>query len=215
MRPWSPPQAAQARIPRSTLSAGRDRGGEFLEELVRHLLGGAGDQPLAQLGELAADLRLDIVGEQGAAVLGGEHDLSTALGEARNAALAFARDLVAVGRIEIGEMDLALPLGLDGPDLGYRDRLEFRVRELVELLAARDADLQHVGVVELRPYRLARRVELDFSVHRHGHGGISSRPTAADRAAPIDPRSRLDLKPRGRAGKGRNPPRCAAARSPM
>src|ERR1043165_5557182 len=77
----------------------RDRAGELREEIVRHLLGGAGDQPLAELGELAADLRLDIVGEQRAAVLVGELHHGAALGEAGDAALALARDPVAVGRI--------------------------------------------------------------------------------------------------------------------
>src|SRR5262245_6194613 len=77
-----------------------DRGGELGEKIVRHLLGGAGDQPLAELGELAADLRLDIVGEQRAAILVGKLDHGAALGEPRDAALALAGDLVAVGRVE-------------------------------------------------------------------------------------------------------------------
>ena len=45
--------------------------GEILEKIVGDLLGGAVDQALAELGELAADLRLDIVGQQRAAVLFG------------------------------------------------------------------------------------------------------------------------------------------------
>src|SRR3569623_568819 len=39
--------------------------GEILEEIVCGFLGRAIDQALAELGELAADLRLDIVGQQG------------------------------------------------------------------------------------------------------------------------------------------------------
>src|SRR6185437_15493756 len=78
-------------------SPSRHGGGELGEEIVRHLLGRAGDQALAELGELAADLRLDVIGEQRAAVLVGERHHGAALGKARNAALAFAGDLVAVG----------------------------------------------------------------------------------------------------------------------
>ena len=47
----------------------RHRRGEFHEEIVGGLLGRAVDQALAELGELAADLRLDVVGEQRAAIL--------------------------------------------------------------------------------------------------------------------------------------------------
>src|SRR5215471_14188388 len=50
----------------------------------------------AALGELAADLGLDVIGEQRAAVLVGEFDGRAALGEAGDAALALARNLVAI-----------------------------------------------------------------------------------------------------------------------
>ena len=83
------------------------RCGEFREEIVGHFLGRAVDQPLAELGELAADLRLDIIGQQRAAILVGQSDTRAALGEAGDAAVALAGNLVAVGRIEIGELDLA------------------------------------------------------------------------------------------------------------
>ena len=59
------------RAPRSSSGLAADARGEFQEEIVGDLLGGAVDQALAELGELAADLRLDIVGEQRAAVLVG------------------------------------------------------------------------------------------------------------------------------------------------
>jgi hypothetical protein len=38
-------------------------GGEVLEEFVGDLLSGPVDEPLPELGELAADLRLDVVGQ--------------------------------------------------------------------------------------------------------------------------------------------------------
>src|SRR6266852_5181759 len=91
-----------------------DLGREFCEEIVRRLLRRAVDQALAELGELAADLGLDVIGQERAAVLVGERHLGAALGEARDAALAFARDAIAVGWIEVGELDLALPARLDG-----------------------------------------------------------------------------------------------------
>src|SRR3954466_14234084 len=43
--------------------------GEFLEELVGHLLGGTVDQALSKLRELSADLCVHIIGQQRAAVL--------------------------------------------------------------------------------------------------------------------------------------------------
>src|SRR5262249_54956856 len=111
--------------------------------------------------------------EQRAAVLVGKLHRSAALGEAGDAALALAGNPVAVGWVEVGELYLALPLGLDGADLRRRDCLEFGVGDLVELLAARDACLEHLGIVEFRVHRLARCAELNLSVHRHGHGGSS------------------------------------------
>src|ERR1700689_5875175 len=91
--------------------------GEIRKKLVGHFLGRPVDQPLAELGELAADLRLDIVGQQGAAVLVRQRHRGAALGEAGDAALAFARYPVAVGRIEIAERDLAFEAGGYWPDL--------------------------------------------------------------------------------------------------
>jgi len=44
--------------PRSGTCHGR---GKFLEKVVGHFFGGAVDQALAELGQLASDLRLDIV----------------------------------------------------------------------------------------------------------------------------------------------------------
>src|SRR6202012_2534966 len=71
------------------------RPGEIGKELVGQFLGRAVDQALAELGQLAADLRLDVVGQQRAAILVGERHRCAALGEAGNAALALTRDLVA------------------------------------------------------------------------------------------------------------------------
>ena len=62
------------------------RRGEIDEEIVGGLLRRTVDQALAKLGELAADLRLHVIGEKRAAVLVGEPHVSRALGEARDAA---------------------------------------------------------------------------------------------------------------------------------
>src|SRR5262245_2748700 len=142
---------------------------EFGEEIVGCLLGRTVDQALPELGELAADLRLHVIGKERAAVLVGERHFGAALGEACDTALAFARDAVAVGRIEIGEPHLALPARLDRTDLDGGDGLELVVGNLVELLAAGNAALEHLRVVELGPYHLAAGGELDLPTHGHGH----------------------------------------------
>src|SRR5262249_3406957 len=82
------------------------------DEIVGGLLCGAVAQALSQLGELAADLRLHVVGQKRAAVLVGERYLGSAFGKARDAALPFAGNPVAVGRIEIGQPHLAFPARL-------------------------------------------------------------------------------------------------------
>src|SRR6185437_15483550 len=77
------------------------------EKLVGQLLGRAVDQPLPELGQLAADLGLDIIGQKRTAILFRQRHGSAPLGKTGHAALAFARDLVAVRRIEIAERHLA------------------------------------------------------------------------------------------------------------
>src|ERR1700688_327983 len=104
-------------------STGRHGRGKILEKIVSDLLGRTIHQALAELGELAADLRLDIIGEQRAAILFGQLDRSAALGEAGNAAVALTGNPVAIGRIEVGQVDLALKARLDRADLGNGDGL--------------------------------------------------------------------------------------------
>src|SRR5690242_9506552 len=122
---------------------------EIGEELVGQLLGRAVDQALAELGQLAADLRLDIVAQKRAAVLVGERDGGTALGESGNPALALARDLVTVRRVEIAERDLALEAGRHRADLHLGGGAETVLVSLLQLLAAGDAGLQHLRIVQL------------------------------------------------------------------
>src|SRR5262245_11637742 len=77
---------------------------ELHEEVVICLFGRAVDQKLAELSDLASDLRLDVIREKRAAILVAERYLGIALGKAGNAALALAHDPIAVGRIEIREL---------------------------------------------------------------------------------------------------------------
>src|SRR6476659_6378832 len=150
-------------------SALRDRRGELDEEIVGGLLRRAVDETLAKLGELAADLRLHVIGEKRAAILVGQRHLGAALGKARNTPLAFAGNAIAVGRIEIGEPDLAFPARLDRADLDRGDGLKLVVRSPIELLAARDTALEHLRVVELFPHHLPGCGELHLPIHRHRH----------------------------------------------
>src|SRR5260370_39524995 len=85
-----------------------DRLGEIGEKLVGQFLGRAVDQPLTELGQLAADLCLDIVTQKRPAILLGQPHRRAALGDTGNPALALARDLVPVGRIGIAQHALAL-----------------------------------------------------------------------------------------------------------
>src|SRR5258705_1600563 len=148
--------------------------GEIGKKFVGQFLGRPVDQALAELRQLAADLRLDVVTEQRAAVLFGKRHRRAALGESGDAALAFARDLVAVPRVEIAQRDLALEARRHRPDLHFGGRAKAVLVGFLQLLAAGDAGLQHVGIIELVPYGLARRRKLDFAVHCHGHGGLQN-----------------------------------------
>src|SRR6187401_2217086 len=85
-----------------------DGRGKILEKIVSYFFGGTVDQALAELGQLASDLRLDIVRQKRAAVFFGERHSRAALCKAGNTSIAFAGNLVAVGWIEVGELYPAL-----------------------------------------------------------------------------------------------------------
>src|SRR5476651_2497141 len=127
-------------------SARCNHGGKILEKIVGNLLGRPVYKALAELGELAADLGLDIVGEQRAAVLFGQRDRGAALGKAGHAAIALAGNPVAIGRIEVGQIDLAFKARLDRADLGDGNGRHFSVRGLDQLFAAGNTGLEHLGV---------------------------------------------------------------------
>src|ERR1700722_15835961 len=64
--------------------------GEIREKLIRQFLGRTVDQALPELGELAADLRLDIVLQKRTAILLRQCHGGAALGKAGDPTLAFA-----------------------------------------------------------------------------------------------------------------------------
>src|SRR3569833_1760300 len=142
LKPTYGPSRRRATSPRPVTRSARSSLhclGEVREKFVRELLGGTVDQALAELGELAADLGLDIVGQQRAAILVAERDHGAALGETGNAALAFARDLVAVRRIEIAQGHLALEARRHRADLHLGDRTKPAILGPLQLLATGNA----------------------------------------------------------------------------
>ena len=129
----------------------REDRGEPVEEGVGHLLGGGVDQPRAELGDLAADLRFHVVGQQRVGPVIGQRNLGAALGEAGDAALALARDGVAVRRVDVGQLDTAGEARGDRPDLHRGGRLHLVVRGLLQAVAAGNAGLQHLPGRSARP----------------------------------------------------------------
>src|SRR5580692_7979290 len=83
-RSWLAANCPRPRFPEQARlhSTCGDHGGKFGEEVVGELLRRALYQALAELRELAADLGLDVIGQQRAAGLLGELDCGGALGKA-------------------------------------------------------------------------------------------------------------------------------------
>jgi hypothetical protein len=76
------------------------------------------DQPAAELGDLATDIGLRRIFQEGRIrAVGGQRHVRAALGEAGDAALAFALDRIAVRRIEVLQRYFAVEGRLDRPDL--------------------------------------------------------------------------------------------------
>src|SRR5262249_46864882 len=114
----------RSRLGRSPASSFRlrHRRGELDEEIIGGLLRRAVDKTLPELRELAADLRLYVIGQERAAVPLGERHFGAAFGKAGDAPFAFAGNAIAVGWIEGGATDVALPPSLDRPDFDPADR---------------------------------------------------------------------------------------------
>src|SRR5690606_39193839 len=101
-----------------------DRRLEAVEELVGHLARETVDDAAAELGELAAHMRIDGIAELGPIPGIGQRHIGAALGEARSAALARTADAVGLPLNDIGQGDRALEGGTDRADLLHDDRLE-------------------------------------------------------------------------------------------
>jgi hypothetical protein len=95
-----------------------DQCAECGKELAGEFLRGGIDQPLAELRELAADLRVDLVmQDRDLRTFGFQTHRRAALGKSCDAAGSLARDAIAVRRIEVGQRDLAAERRLDRADL--------------------------------------------------------------------------------------------------
>src|SRR5438046_10587934 len=80
---------------------------EPIEEIIGHLARRPIDKAGANLRQLAADLRLDAIAQDGLVALVFERDFSAAFGETGDPALTLAGDRVALRRVEIGWRPLA------------------------------------------------------------------------------------------------------------
>src|SRR5437879_2638216 len=95
--------------------------GKANEKIISKLLRRAVDETLPELRELAADLRLYIIGETGTIALFAELDVDATFRESGDAPITFAGKLVAARRVEIAQPDLAFEARLDGSYLVDRN----------------------------------------------------------------------------------------------
>ena len=128
------------------------------------------DQPSAELRELAADMGVDdVVQQRRARAFGRKRHRRAAIGEAGDAARAFADDAVTVRRVEVGERHLAGESRLDRSDLDHDHAVHLGRRNHLEALATRDARLQDRRVVEGGPDLGLRRGHPLRFVHLHAN----------------------------------------------
>src|SRR6185295_7060100 len=124
---------------------------EVAEEVAGDLLRRGVDQARADLRQLAADARLDVVGEPGRFPLRRKAHLRAALREPGGAALALEGDRVRIRRLDVGERELALELGAHRPDARDHQHLILVVSDRIDRFAARHALLEHRRVVQRVP----------------------------------------------------------------
>ena len=164
-------------------SGSRRARGELLLQALQALsgqhLGRAVEQPLADGGDAAADLCVDLVVEQCAAVVGVlQAERAVAVDEA-GGALAVHLQSVAVRRIEIEEFDSTFEHPLHGPDLHLQLAAEPVVADRRHVLAARQGARQNLRVEDGLPDDAARNGQrvraLDLHVSRRGASGAGRR----------------------------------------
>ena len=158
---------AAATVCRAARRRWRDGRVEAREEIVRHLARSGVDEPRADLGELAADRGLGGVGELGASRLRRQADLCATLAEPGRASGAFEAQRIGVGRVQVGQLQLAAELRLDRADRSGHGDLVFGVGQLLDAVAPGNAGLQHLRVVECLPDPLLGQGDVALSRHVH------------------------------------------------
>src|SRR5690349_20200296 len=145
---------------------------EVAEEVVGDLFRRRVDQARADLRELPADVRLDVVGEARRVALRRKAHLRAALREPGGAALAFERDRVRARRLDVGERELALELRAHRTNARHHEHLVLVVADRVDRFAARHALLQHRRIVQRVPRLLLGG--WDQLLRGHFHARVSS-----------------------------------------
>lgn len=138
------------------------------EELIGQFTGCGIDQAAAQLGYLAADLRIYLIGKKRSLPIICKLHVGSALCKASYTPLAFPNDRVALRRIDIFKNYAAVEGSFNRADLGHHRSYQFLIRFLLQTLAARDAQFQHRWIVQRLPDAGARRrkLVLTFDFHR-------------------------------------------------
>src|SRR4029453_11814227 len=109
------PPARSKRVWPALRLLGREELGHPVEELIEHHLGDAAQHALTDAGDEAADLHVGVVAHARAAIDVGELHARVAPHEAGRAA-ALDHHAVAMRRLEVAQLDLALERALDGGD---------------------------------------------------------------------------------------------------
>jgi len=143
---------AAVAISASTSARALPRSGQ---RIVRELGGRRVDEPVADLGELAADLSLHRVGERGLSAIGGrQRNAGRAIGKSRRSTLPLELERVTRRRRDVGKVELAGKARRDGSHLrGDSGSVRVLARPL-ESLAAGDARFQHLRIDERFPHPL-------------------------------------------------------------
>ena len=121
------------------------------KELIRHFLGGAIDQALADLGQLAPDIGINFVRQDRIGSLGHQFYACTALGKTGRTACTFPGNAIAIGRVKLAQGDLALEGGRYRPDFGFDRRAQFGGRYLLDPFAAGNTTLKDCRIIQCSP----------------------------------------------------------------
>jgi hypothetical protein len=148
------------------------RGGdcaEFCEKIIRHFAGGAVDQPRANLGELAADRRIHVVFQNSrVGSVGLKLNQRAAFRESSRTPCALARDAIAVGRVQILQLNPAAELGAHRANLCPHTRFECILAVAFEFFAASDGFFQRFRIIQRVPNNGLWRWDARFALHIHG-----------------------------------------------